>query len=179
MVKIIDQNWGLVQGTMTTVHAYTADQRLQDSPHRDMRRARAAALNMVPTSTGAAIAVAKVYPSAKGKIEAMAIRVPVITGSIVDLTVTVEKNVTTAEVNKKFAAMAKGKMKGVLQFVDAPIVSSDIVGNKYSCIYDSQLTKAVGKMLKVVAWYDNEAGYSARLADMAKMVAKLPVQKKK
>jgi len=179
LCKIINENWGFVQASMSTIHAYTADQRIQDAPHRDLRRARAAAYNIVPTSTGAATAVAKVYPAVKGKMEAMAIRVPVITGSLVTLDVVVEKKVTAEQVNKKFASVSRGKLRGVLQYETAPVVSSDIVGNKYSSIIDSQLTKVAGKMVKVVSWYDNEAGYSARLADLAKMVAKLPATKKK
>jgi glyceraldehyde 3-phosphate dehydrogenase len=177
LVKIIDENWGLVQGTMVTIHAYTADQRLQDSPHSDLRRSRAAAVNIVPTSTGAASAVALVYPSVAGKIDAVAHRVPVLTGSLVDLTVVVEKDLTVAAVNKKFEAMAKGKMKGILQYTEDPLVSSDIIGNRHSSIFDSQLTMVNGKMLKITSWYDNEAGYSARLSDLVCMVAKLPVGK--
>ncbi len=178
LVKVINETWGLVQGTMTTIHAYTADQRLQDAPHADLRRARAAAVNIVPTSTGAASATAKVYPAVKGKIEAMAVRVPVITGSLVDLTCITEKKVTVDAINKKFAAMAKGKLKGVLQYSTDHLVSSDIVGNKYSSIFDSKMTMANGNLLKITSWYDNEAGYSARLADLARRVSKLPVQRK-
>lgn len=179
LVKVIDQNWGLVQATMTTTHAYTSDQRIQDAPHKDLRRSRAAAFNMVPTSTGAGVATAKVYPPAKDKIMAMAIRVPVITGSLVELSAMVEKTVTVEQVNKKFASMAKGKLKNILEFQVDPIVSSDIVGNQHSSIVDSQLTQVIGNMVKVVSWYDNEAGYSARLADLARTVAKLPLTKKK
>ena len=178
LVKIIDENWGFVQASMTTTHAYTSDQRIQDAPHSDLRRARAAAFNMVPTSTGAAAAVGKVYPAVKGKMFAMAIRVPVITGSMVELNVIVEKDTTVEAINKKFAANAKRKMKGVLEYVDAPLVSSDIIGNPHSSIFDSQLTQVSGKFIKVVSWYDNEAGYSARLADMCKKVAKLPTVRK-
>ncbi|HHS96041.1 MAG TPA: type I glyceraldehyde-3-phosphate dehydrogenase, partial [Phaeodactylibacter sp.] len=178
LVKVIDETWGLIHGTMTTVHAYTSNQKLQDAPHRDLRRARAAAVNIIPTSTGAAKATAIVYPKAKGKIKAMAIRVPVITGSLVDLTVIVKKEVNADSVNKKFASMASGKLKGILQYSDEPLVSTDIVGNPYSSIFDSQLTKTSGNLIKITSWYDNEAGYSARLADLATMVAKLPVQKK-
>lgn len=174
LVKVIDENWGFVQASMTTTHAYTSDQRIQDAPHSDLRRARAAAFNMVPTSTGAANAVGKVYPAVKGKMFAMAIRVPVITGSMVELNVIVEKETTVDQINKKFASASRGKLRGVLQYVDAPLVSSDIIGNPYSSIFDSQLTKVAGKMIKVVSWYDNEAGYSARLADMCQKVADLP-----
>ncbi len=179
VAKVIDENWGFVQASMTTTHAYTSDQRIQDAPHADLRRARAAAFNIVPTSTGAASAVGKVYPAVQGKMFAMALRVPVITGSLVELNVLVEKEVTVEQVNKKFLSASRGKMRGVLQYQDAPIVSSDIVGNKYSSIFDSQLTKVAGNMIKVVSWYDNEAGYSARLSDLCRRVAKLPLVKKK
>ena len=179
VAKLINESWGFVQASMTTTHAYTADQRIQDAPHRDLRRARAAAFNIVPTTTGAADAVGKVYPAVKGKMFAMAIRVPVITGSLVELNVIVEKEVTAEQVNKKFLAASRGKMKGVLEYQDAPLVSSDIIGNKYSSIFDSQLTKVDGKMIKVVSWYDNEAGYSARLSDLCRRIAKLPLVKKR
>ena len=171
LVKLIDENYGFTQASMTTTHAYTAGQRLQDAPHKDLRRGRAAAFNIVPTSTGAASAVAKVYPSVKGKMSAMAIRVPVITGSLVELNVLIEKKTTASAVNKKFAAAAKGYLKGILQYQTDPIVSSDIVGNLYSSIFDSLLTEVNGQILKVVSWYDNEAGYSARLAELAARIA--------
>ena len=174
VTKIINENWGFAQATMTTTHAYTSDQNIQDAPHSDLRRARAAAFNIVPTTTGAAVAVGKVYPQVAGKLFAMAIRVPVITGSLVELNVMVDKAVTKEEVNSVFKAAADGPLKGILSFVDAPLVSSDIVGNPHSSIFDAQLTNVMGNMIKVVSWYDNEAGYSARLADMASMVAKLP-----
>lgn len=170
MVKIIDQNWGIVQGTMTTIHGYTADQKIQDAPHRDLRRSRAAAYNIVPTSTGAAKATALVYPALGNKVEAMAVRVPVITGSLVDFTVLLEKETTVDEINAVFKAASEGTFKGVIEYTADPIVSSDIVGNKHSNIFDSLLTKADGKMIKVVGWYDNEAGYSARLAQLALMI---------
>ena len=179
LVKVIDENWGLVHASMTTTHAYTADQRIQDAPHADLRRARAAAVNMVPTSTGAGTATALVYPPAKDKIMAMAIRVPIPTGSMVEFNAIVKKTATAEQVNKKFKSMSKGKMKNVLEFEEAPIVSSDIVGNKHSSILDSKLTATIGNMIKVVSWYDNEAGYSARLSDMARKVSKLPLTKKK
>ncbi len=177
LVKVINENWGFVQGSMTTTHAYTADQRIQDAPHSDLRRARAAAFNIVPTSTGAASAVGKVYPDVQGKLFAMALRVPVITGSLVELNVIVEKDVTVEQVNKKFRTASRGKLKGILEFVEDPLVSSDIVGNPHSSIFDSELTQVSGKMLKVVSWYDNEAGYSARLADFTAVVSKLPVKR--
>ncbi len=174
VVKIIEENWGFEQGMMTTIHGYTADQRLQDAPHRDLRRSRAAAINIVPTTTGAAIAVAKVYPAIKGKLNAMAVRVPVVTGSLIDLSCTIKADVSLADINAKFKELSEQGLKGIVQYTDAPIVSSDIIGNPHSSIFDSALTKLDGKLLKVIAWYDNEAGYSARLADSAHMVAKLP-----
>ena len=176
LAKIITENWGIEYGSMTTTHAYTADQNIQDAPHRDMRRARAAAFNIVPTSTGAANATGLVVPAIKGKLSAMALRVPVITGSMVELNVVLEKDgVTADEVNAVFKKMASRKMKGVLEYCEDPIVSSDIVGNPHSSIFDSMLTSMIGgKMLKVVSWYDNEAGYSARLADLTARIAKGP-----
>jgi glyceraldehyde 3-phosphate dehydrogenase len=170
MMKVIVENWGLVQGTMTTIHAYTGDQSILDAPHSDLRRARAAAINIVPTSTGAAAAVGLVIPSVSGKVMAMAVRVPVPTGSMTELTVTTEKDVTIEEVNAKFKEYADSSLKGILQYCIDPIVSSDVIGNKYSCVFDSLLTNTDGKLLKVVGWYDNEAGYSARLADLTAMV---------
>ncbi len=170
LVKTIHENWGLVQGSMTTIHAYTGDQRIQDAPHSDLRRARAAAQNIVPTTTGAAIALGKVYPAAKGKLFAMAVRVPVITGSLVELNVMVEKEISVESVNEIFKKASETDLKGVLEYSTAPIVSSDIIGNKYSSIFDAPLTQVDGQLLKVVSWYDNEAGYSARLADLASRV---------
>lgn len=167
LMSIIDKEFGLVQGTMTTTHAYTADQNIQDATHSDLRRARAAAYNIVPTTTGAASAVGKVVPSVQGKLFAMAVRVPVITGSLVELTVVVDKDVTVDEVNATFQKYAEGPMKGVLEYATAPLVSADIVRNPHSSVFDSMLTDKLGKMIKVVSWYDNEAGYSARLADLA------------
>ncbi len=168
--KIIHENWGIQVGSMTTTHAYTADQNIQDAPHSDLRRARAAAFNIVPTSTGAASATGKVIPELKGKLSAIALRVPVITGSMVELNVMLDKEVTVEEVNAKFKEMAEGKLKGVLQYSTDPLVSSDIVRNPHSSIFDSLMTDVNGKLLKVVSWYDNEAGYSARLADLTDMI---------
>ncbi|HEB61843.1 MAG TPA: type I glyceraldehyde-3-phosphate dehydrogenase, partial [Bacteroidetes bacterium] len=178
VMKIISENWGFVQGFMTTTHAYTSDQRIQDAPHGDLRRARAAAYNIVPTSTGAAIAVGKVVPSVKGKLGAMALRVPIITGSLIEVSCIVEKDVTVEMVNNKFRTMSRGKMKGILYYNEDPIVSSDIVGNPHSSIFDSGLTIVMGKMIKVVSWYDNEAGYSARLADLCDRVANLKTKRR-
>lgn len=179
VVKIINDNWGFVMGSMTTTHAYTSDQNIQDAPHSDLRRARAAAVNIVPTSTGAANAVGKVVPAVQGKIFAMAMRVPVVTGSLIELNALVEKDVTIEEVNKRFLSSSRGKYRNILQYSEAPLVSSDIIGNTHSSIFDSQLTNVMGKMIKVVSWYDNEAGYSSRLADMCKLVATAPAKKTK
>ena len=170
VAKIIVDNWGIVSGSMSTVHAYTADQNLQDSPHKDLRRARAAAQNIVPTSTGAAKAAALVVPELIGKMTSMALRVPVITGSIVDLTIFTEKSLTREEVNETFKKASEGKFKGIIEYSELPLVSSDIIGNKYSAIFDSKLTLVRDNMLQIFAWYDNESGYSARLAELGAAV---------
>ncbi len=166
MVKVLDEAFGVEKGFMTTIHAYTGDQPTVDSPHKDLRRARAAAVNIVPTSTGAAKAVGLVLPHLDGKLDGGAMRVPVITGSLTDFTATLKKDVTKAEVNAAFKKAADGPLKGILEYTDEPIVSSDIIGNPHSNIFDSDITKADGKMVKVVGWYDNEAGYSARTAEL-------------
>ena len=170
MVKILEDNWGIVNGFMTTVHAYTANQNMQDGPHKDLRRARAAAVNMIPTTTGAAKALARVLPATAGKISASALRVPIITGSLTDLVVNLEKEATAEAVNAAFKAAAEGALKGILEYTELPIVSADIQGNPHSCIIDGLSTTVNGKTLKIVGWYDNEAGYSARMADLASMV---------
>jgi len=170
VVKIIDENFGFQMGSLTTTHAYTSDQRIQDAPHSDLRRARAAAFNIIPTSTGAANAVGKVYPSVAGKLFAIAVRVPVITGSMIELNAIVDKTPSIEEINAAFKAAAEGPMKGVLEYSTDPLVSADIVGNKHSSIFDSLMTNTMGNMIKIVSWYDNEAGYSARLADLASRV---------
>ncbi len=167
VIKVLEENWGIDKGSLTTIHAYTSDQKIQDAPHSDLRRARAAAVNMVPTSTGAAVAVGKVYPEVEGKLFAMAVRVPTITGSLIELNVWLNKDATVEEINSKFKEQSEGALKGILEYNVDPIVSSDIIGNKASSIFDAPLTKANGRMVKVVSWYDNEAGYSARLADLA------------
>ncbi len=167
VVKILHDNYGIINGAMTTTHAYTADQRLQDAPHKDMRRARAAACNIVPTTTGAASAIKAVIPNFGDRIFAIAVRVPVITGSLVELNVNLEKTPDVAGVNALFKQHAEGDMKGVLEYSTDPLVSSDIVRNKHSSIFDAPMTAVNGNMLKVVSWYDNEAGYSARLSDLA------------
>ncbi|NJC28140.1 type I glyceraldehyde-3-phosphate dehydrogenase [Neolewinella antarctica] len=171
MVKVLDDAFGLEKGLITTVHAYTADQNIQDGPHKDLRRARAAAINIVPTSTGAAKAVGLVLPHLDGKLDGGAMRVPVPTGSLTDLTAVLKQEVTEEQIHEAFQKAANGSMKGILAFVDAPYVSSDIVGSKYSSLYDKGQTKAMGKLVKVVSWYDNEAGYSARLADLCERIA--------
>jgi glyceraldehyde 3-phosphate dehydrogenase len=171
LVKVLDDAFGVEQGLITTVHAYTADQNLQDAPHKDLRRARAAAINIIPTSTGAAKAVGLVLPHLDGKLDGGAMRVPVPTGSLTDLTVNLKKEASVEQINAAFKAAAEGPMKGILAYVTDPYVSSDIVGSKYSSLYDEEQTKVIGKLVKVVSWYDNEAGYSARLADLCERIA--------
>jgi glyceraldehyde 3-phosphate dehydrogenase len=171
LAKVLDDLAGIERGLMTTIHAYTADQNLQDGPHKDLRRARAAALNMVPTSTGAAKAIGLVMPQLKGKLDGYAIRVPTPTGSATDLTVQVGREVSLEEIQAAYRAAADGPLKGYLTYTDAPIVSSDIVTDPASCIYDSGLTKVIGNLVKVVGWYDNEWGYSNRLVDLTALVA--------
>ncbi len=170
MAKAIDDAFGMEQGFISTIHAYTADQRIQDAPHKDLRRARAAALSIIPTSTGAAKAVGLVLPHLKGKLDGIALRVPTPDGSLTDLTCMVSKETTAEEVNAVLKSAANGAMKGIIEYTEDPIVSVDIVGNPHSCIFDSQLTAVQGKMVKVVGWYDNEAGYSARTADLIEKV---------
>ena len=167
MVKVLDDAFGVESGFMTTIHAYTADQRIQDSPHEDLRRARAAAISIVPTSTGAAKAVGLVLPHLKGKLNGNAMRVPVPDGSVTDFTATLKKPATVAEINAAFKAASESYLKGILEYCEEPIVSSDILGNPHSCIYDVDLTMVQGNTAKIVGWYDNEAGYSARLAQLA------------
>ncbi|TDE38547.1 type I glyceraldehyde-3-phosphate dehydrogenase [Actinomadura sp. 6K520] len=170
LAKVLNDSFGIEKGLMTTIHAYTQDQNLQDAPHKDLRRARAAAINVVPTSTGAAKAIGLVLPELKGKLDGYALRVPVPTGSATDLTVTVSRDVTVEEVNEAFKAAADGPLKGYLTYTEDPIVSADIVTDPASCIYDSGLTKVIGDQVKVVGWYDNEWGYSNRLVDLVKLV---------
>ena len=171
LVKLLDEHFGIRHGFITTTHAYTADQRLQDAPHKDLRRARAAAANIVPTSTGAAKAVSLVYPKMAGKLDALAFRVPVITGSLIDANLVISDPATVSQVNDTVRVAAEGQLKGIIQYCIDPIVSSDIIGNRHSSIFDAALTQIKGDLLKVVAWYDNEAGYAARLVDMAARVA--------
>ncbi|KNB52601.1 type I glyceraldehyde-3-phosphate dehydrogenase [Streptomyces caatingaensis] len=170
MAKVLDENFGIVKGMMTTVHAYTNDQRILDFPHSDLRRARAAAENIIPTSTGAAKATALVLPQLKGKLDGIAMRVPVPTGSVTDLVLELERETTKEEINAAFQKAAEGQLKGVLEYTEDPIVSSDIVNWPASCTFDSKLTMVQGKQVKVVGWYDNEWGYSNRLVDLTVFV---------
>ncbi len=166
MAKVLNDTFGIEKGYITTVHAYTADQRLQDAPHKDLRRARAAALSMVPTSTGAAKAVGEVLPELKGLLGGVAVRVPTPDGSLTDLVVILKRNVTKEEVNAAIKKAAENEMKGIIEYCTDPIVSIDIVGNKHSCIFDADLTSANGNLVKVMGWYDNEAGYSERVVEL-------------
>ncbi|MDT5348967.1 MAG: hypothetical protein QOH91_2254 [Mycobacterium sp.] len=172
LAKVLDDEFGIVKGLMTTIHAYTQDQNLQDGPHKDLRRARAAALNIVPTSTGAAKAIGLVMPGLKGKLDGYALRVPIPTGSVTDLTAELSKSAAAEEINAAMKAAADGPMKGILKYYDAPIVSSDIVTDPHSSIFDSGLTKVIDNQAKVVSWYDNEWGYSNRLVDLVALVGK-------
>ena len=172
MVKVLDDAFGVENGLMTTIHAYTGDQSLVDGPHSDLRRARGAAINIVPTSTGAARATSLVLESMKGKLDGTSLRVPVPTGSITDFVANLKRPASVEEINAAFKAAASGPLKGILEYTDAPIVSSDIVTNSHSCIFDSDLTMSMGSLVKVLGWYDNEWGYSNRLVDLALHVTK-------
>jgi glyceraldehyde 3-phosphate dehydrogenase len=173
MAKVLHEHFGIVKGYMTTVHAYTADQNLQDAPHKDLRRARAAALSIVPTTTGAAKSVGLVLPELKGKLDGIALRVPTATGSITDLSVVLAGDTTLEEINAAMRRAAEGRMKGILEYTEDEIVSADIVGHPASCIFDAKLTSVQGNLVKVCGWYDNEAGYAARMADLAVLLAKM------
>ncbi len=170
MAKVLLDNFGIVRGYMTTIHAYTNDQVILDFPHKDLRRARAAAQNIIPTTTGAARATSLTLPALEGKLDGIAMRVPVVDGSVTDLVVQLEREVTAGEVNAAYQAAAEGPLKGYLHYTADPIVSSDIVGTPWSCTFDSLLTMATGDQVKVIGWYDNEWGYSNRLADLAALV---------
>ncbi|EKF23749.1 glyceraldehyde-3-phosphate dehydrogenase, type I [Mycolicibacterium hassiacum DSM 44199] len=172
LAKVLHDEFGIVKGLMTTVHAYTQDQNLQDGPHKDLRRARAAAINIVPTSTGAAKAIGLVLPELNGKLDGYALRVPIPTGSVTDLTAELAKSASIDEINAAFKAAAEGPLKGILKYYDAPIVSSDIVTDPHSSLYDAGLTKVIDNQVKVVSWYDNEWGYSNRLVDLVALVGK-------
>ena len=173
MVKVLDEAFGIEKGYISTIHAYTADQNLQDAPHKDLRRSRAAAMSIIPTTTGAASAVGKVLPSMLGKLDGIALRVPIPDGSLTDFTAVLNKDVTKEQVNKAFKNAAKNQLKGILEYSTDPLVSIDIVGNSNSCILDSQLTSANGNLVKIVGWYDNEFGYSTRITELAMLMTSL------
>ncbi|TND03186.1 MAG: glyceraldehyde-3-phosphate dehydrogenase, type I [Bacteroidetes bacterium] len=166
MIKVLDELGEIEDGYITTVHSYTGDQRLHDAPHKDLRRARAAAVSMVPTSTGAAKAITKIFPHLENKLGGCGIRVPVPDGSLTDITCQLKRNVTVEEINAAFKKAASGPLKGILEYTEDPIVSVDVIGNPHSCVYDAEFTSIVGNMIKVIGWYDNEIGYSNRLADL-------------
>lgn len=166
MIKVLDDNWGINDGYITTIHSYTGDQRLHDAPHKDLRRARAAAVSMIPTSTGAAKAITKIFPHLEGKLGGCGIRVPVPDGSVTDITVQLKKEVTVEAINAAFKQAAETSLKGILEYTEDPIVSIDVVGNPHSCLFDAEFTSIVGDMVKVFGWYDNEMGYSNRLVDL-------------
>jgi glyceraldehyde 3-phosphate dehydrogenase len=166
MIALIDKSFEIEDAYVTTVHAYTGDQNIHDGPHKDLRRSRAAAHSIIPTTTGAAKAIAEVFPHLKGLIGGAGIRVPVINGSLTDITCVVKKPATVEALNAIFKAASENELKGILEYTDEPIVSVDIIGNNHSCIFDSQLTSVLGRMVKVVGWYDNESGYSTRLVDL-------------
>jgi glyceraldehyde 3-phosphate dehydrogenase len=173
MVKILDENWGVVNGYITTVHSMTGDQNLHDAPHKDLRRARAASASIIPTSTGAAKAITSIFPHLAGYLGGAGIRVPVLNGSLTDFTCILKRQPTVDEINTAFKAAAEGPMQKVLEYTEDPIVSSDILGNTHSCVFDAQLTSIVGGLVKIVGWYDNEMGYSARLADLVEKISQL------
>ncbi|UEG54306.1 type I glyceraldehyde-3-phosphate dehydrogenase [Mucilaginibacter daejeonensis] len=172
MVKVLEDNWGVTEGYITTVHSMTGDQNLHDAPHKDLRRARAASASIIPTTTGAAKAITSIFPHLEGKLGGAGIRVPVLNGSLTDLTCLLNKPTTVEEINAAFRAAAAGELESILEYTEDPIVSTDILDNPHSCIFDAQLTSIVGDMVKVVGWYDNEMGYSSRLADLVERIAK-------
>ena len=171
IMKVLDETFGIEQAMMTTIHSYTNDQNVLDGPHRDLRRARTAAANIIPTTTGAAKAVGKVLPNLNGIFDGLAVRVPTPTGSLSDVTAMMKREVTKAEVNAALKAAAEGPLKGIIRYTEDPIVSSDIVGDPHSAIFDASLTKTMGRMLKFFSWYDNEWGYSARMVDLLELMA--------
>ena len=170
MIKVLDELCEIEDGYITTVHSFTSDQRLHDAPHKDLRRARAATQSIIPTTTGAAKAITKIFPHLEGKLGGSGIRVPVPNGSLTDITCSVRNTVTIKAINDAFKSNAQNNLKNILEYTEDPIVSSDIVGNTHSCIFDSQLTSVLGKVVKIVGWYDNEAGYSKRLTELVKKV---------
>ena len=174
LAKVINDNFGIEKGLMTTIHAYTNDQKVADLMHSDLRRARAAAINIIPTTTGAAKAIGEVIPELKGKLDGMAMRVPVANGSVTDLVASVKKNVSIEEINNVIKAASENELKGILEYCEDPIVSSDIIDNEHSCIFDSLSTYVVGgNLIKVIGWYDNEWGYSCRMVDLIELIAKI------
>ncbi|MDR6784705.1 type I glyceraldehyde-3-phosphate dehydrogenase [Pedobacter africanus] len=172
MVKILDDNWGILDGYITTIHSMTGDQNLHDSPHKDLRRARAASASIIPTSTGAAKAITNIFPQLEGKLGGAGIRVPVLNGSLTDFTCILKAQTTKEEINAVFKQAAENEMKGIVSYTEDPIVSVDILDNPHSCIFDAQLTSIVGDLVKVVGWYDNESGYSSRLADLVEKISR-------
>jgi glyceraldehyde 3-phosphate dehydrogenase len=173
LAKVINDNFGIEKGLMTTIHAYTNDQKVADLMHSDLRRARAAAINIIPTTTGAAKAIGEVIPELKGKLDGMAMRVPVANGSVTDLVASVKKNVSIEEINNVIKAASENELKGILEYCEDPIVSSDIIDNAHSCIFDSLSTYVIGdNLIKVIGWYDNEWGYSNRMVDLIELIAK-------
>lgn len=171
MVKILDDAFGVESGLLTTIHAYTGDQRLVDAPHSDLRRSRSAALSIIPTSTGAATAIALILPHLKGKLDGLAMRVPVPAGSMTDMTITLKKEASIEEINAAFKKASETTMTGILEYTEDPIVSADIIGNPHSCVFDAGLTMVMGRSVKVIGWYDNETGYSSRIADLIELMA--------
>ncbi|MCX6694761.1 MAG: type I glyceraldehyde-3-phosphate dehydrogenase, partial [Candidatus Altiarchaeota archaeon] len=172
VVRVLADRFGLEKGLMTTIHGYTSDQRLMDAPHKDLRRARAAALNIIPTSTGAAKATGKVIPELKGKLDGIAVRVPVADGSLVDLVAILKTEATVEEINKAMKEASEGYLKGILEYTEDPIVSSDVIGNPASSVFDASATMVIGNMVKVLSWYDNEWGYSNRIVELVLEVSK-------
>ncbi|WP_026899027.1 type I glyceraldehyde-3-phosphate dehydrogenase [Daejeonella oryzae] len=170
LVKVLDDNWGIINGYITTVHSMTGDQNLHDAPHKDLRRARAASASIIPTTTGAAKAITHIFPHLEGKLGGAGIRVPVLNGSLTDFTCILEKKPSVAEINEAFKSASLGYLKGILEYTSDPIVSVDILENSHSCIFDSELTSVIGGLVKVVGWYDNEYGYSSRLADVVERI---------
>ena len=173
MVKILDDNWDIIDGYITTVHSMTGDQNLHDAPHKDLRRARAASASIIPTTTGAAKAITAIFPHLEGRLGGAGIRVPVLNGSLTDFTCSLKKQPTVEAINSAFKQAADGAMKDILEYTEDPIVSTDVIGNTHSCIFDSRLTSIVGGLVKVVGWYDNEMGYSSRLADLVEKISDL------
>ena len=173
MVKILDDNWGIIDGYITTVHSMTGDQNLHDAPHKDLRRARAASASIIPTTTGAAKAITAIFPHLEGRLGGAGIRVPVLNGSLTDFTCSLKTQPTVGAINTAFKQAAGGALKNILEYTEDPIVSTDIIGNTHSCIFDASLTSIVGGLVKVVGWYDNEMGYSSRLADLAEKISEL------